>query len=279
MQNLFEILEEYKIADELCANAYETCTPDIRNLIKTAIAFHFSENTMQEAHEVFMENSSSGFCKGIKKQAVENGFIFIGKDYSALAKFLAILCQAIRANVKQPFVFIEKTMPEKEFSLFLTCLELCGIENSYYLPEKDKIENLAAQLQKENNLTKYVFCGASEKNIPNIKPFNAFTDTFKPSICAQHSQKEMLSLSYGNEATITYRSENPLLSSREHFTRLIQSPKKHYDISFISAETGWQNYGLGMEFCFKHPQLPQDFFYDILHFSNLEINYPPTDND
>lgn len=278
MQNLFNILEEYKIDDELCAAAYETCKPDMRSLIKTAAAFHFSENTMQEAQEVFIEKSSTGFCKGYKKQTLEQVFFIIEKEYSAPAKFLAILCRAIRANVKQIFVFIEKSMPEKQFSLFLACLELCGIENSYYLPEKEKIEGLAGQLSKENILTKYVFCGANEFNFPAVKPVNTFTDTLTLSICAQKEQKEILSLSYGNSAAATYQSEPSPLSSREHFNTLLHSQKK-YDISFISTEAGTQNYGAGMEFCFKHPQLPQDFFYDIVYFSNLEINYPQTDND
>lgn len=278
MQNLFDMLEQYKIADEMCANAYEACTPDLRNLIKTAIAFHFSENSVQEAQEIFIEKSSSGFCKGYKKQAVENAFFILDKDYSAPAKFLAVLCQAIRANVKQLFVFIDKAIPQKQFSLFLACLELCGIENSYYLPEKEKIENLAAQLQKGNIPLKYIFCGENELNIQAIMPADTFTDNLNFSICAQHSQKEMLSLSYGNTAAITYSAENSPLTSREHFTRLLQSQKR-CDISFISTETGAQNYGTGMEFCCKHSKLPQDFFYDILQFSNLEINYPPTDND
>lgn len=273
MQNLFDILEEYKIADELCANAYETCTPDIRNRIKSAIAFHFSENTVQKEEEVFTPKSSTGFCKGSRKQALENVFIFIDKNYSAPAKFLAVLCQAIRANAKQIFVCIDKVLPEEQFSLFLTCLELCGIENSYYLPEKIIIEQFALQLQAENIQAKYVFCGGNKQNLQAVSPVNSFTDSLPLSICAQNEQKEMLSLSYGNSAVITYSSENSPCSCREHFTALLQSSQKQYDISFISPETGRQNYGLGMEFCFKHPQLPQDFFYDILYFSNLEINY------
>ena len=277
MQNLFDMLQEYKIADEICANAYETCTPAIRNLIKTAIAFHFSDNSVQEVQEIFIEKSSSGFCKGYKKQAVENACFFIDKAYSAPAKFLELLCLAIRANVKQLFVFIDKGMPQEQFLLFLACLELCGIENSYYLPEKEKIEEFAEQLSKENILTKYVFCGANKLNLSAVKPVNTFTDNLNFSVCARHFQKEIHSLSYGNAATVIYSAENSPLTSREHFAGLLQS-QKLYDISFISTEAGTQNYGSGMEFCFKHSQLPQDFFYDILQFSNLEINYPPTDN-
>lgn len=277
MQNLFDMLQEYKIADEICANAYETCTPAIRNLIKTAIAFHFSDNSVQEVQEIFIEKSSSGFCKGYKKQAVENACFFIDKAYSAPAKFLALLCQAIRANVKQLFVFMDKAMPQEQFLLFLACLELCGIDNSYYLPGKEEIESFAAQLIKENIQSKYVFCGVNELNLPAVKPVNTFTDNLNLSVCARHSQKEILSLSFGNAATVIYGAENSPLTSREHFAGLLQSQKR-YDISFISTETGAQNYGLGMEFCFKHSQLPQDFFCDILQFSNLETNYPPTDN-
>lgn len=274
MDNLFEYLEEYKIADELCANAYETCTPAVRNLIKTAIAFHFSENTVHEAQEVFIEKSSSGFCKGYKRQALENVLIFIDKEYSAPAKFLSLLCQAIRANTKQLFVFIEKTMPEKQFSLFLACLELCGIENSYYFPGKEKIENLAIQFQQEHMQTKYVFCSEKEQHFQVINPIDIFTDNLVLSICAQSSQKEMLSLSFGSSAKVTWNTENLPRTSREHFGRLLQSPQTYCDVSYISEKSGTQNYGLGMEFCFKHPQLPQNFFYDILYFSNLDINYP-----
>ena len=44
MQNILSIIRQYKIADEICANEYENCSAQIRGLLKTAIAFHFSES-------------------------------------------------------------------------------------------------------------------------------------------------------------------------------------------------------------------------------------------
>lgn len=280
MRNLFDSLKEYKIADELCADAYETCTPDIRGAIKTALAFHFSENTLiEEAQEVFVEKSSSGFCKGYKKQALENLFILIDREYSAPAKFLALVSQAIRANVKQVFVFLDKTMPKQKLYLFLACLELCGMENSYYLPEKEMLENWFSEIQQQNkSRIKLIDCSSCGKNFHNIKPVNIFTDTLQLKVFAQNSQRKIITLAYGKSAAYTYTAEEKEHSCREHFNTLLRaSPNWYYDISFAGTQAAAQNYGLGMEFCFHYPKLPQDFFYDTLYFSNLETNYPPSE--
>lgn len=286
MQNVFDSLEQYKIADELCAAAYETCTPDIRSAIKTALAFHFSENTLTEALEIFVEKSSSGFCKGYKKQAAETVFFLIDKDYSAPAKFLALISQAIRANVKQLFVFLDKNMPKQKLYLFLACLELCGIENSYYLPEKEILENLFGELQKQsNNSIRGIHCSINrnicsikEQIFQNIKPIHMLTDTLQLKVFAQNSQRKMLTLAYGKSATYTYTAEENISSCREHFQKLLQAAlTSYYDISFASFQAAAQNYGHGMEFCCKYPKLPRDFFYDTLFFSNLETNYPPSE--
>lgn len=276
MQDLFTSLEQYKIADEQCAAAYEACTPQLRSAIKTAIAFHFSENPLIEPKEIFMEKSSSGFCKGYKQQALENLFIFIDKDYSAPAKLLALFCQAIQANVKQLFVFLDKAMPKQKHSLFLACLELCGIENSYTLPEKDFLDNFFKALQEQTTSpAKVISCSMKGQNFQEIKEVNTFADTLKVRVFAQNPQREMVTLAYGKSATYTYAKEEKLTSSREHFNALMQSSQKQeYDISFVSTEKAAQNYGLGMEFCFNYAKLPQDFFYDTIYFCNLETNYP-----
>lgn len=274
MQNLFDSLEQYKIADDQCADAYEASSASLRSAIKTAMAFHFSENTFTEPKEVFMENSSSGFCKGYKKQALENLFVFIDKDYSAPAKFLALICQAIQANVKQIFVFLDKAMPKPKRSLFLTCLELCGIENSYDLPEKDFLENFFSQLQEQNAArTKIINCSIKGQNFKAIKAVNTFTDTLKLRVFAQNAQREMITQAYGKSATYTYTKEEKPASCREHFDTIMQSPQKQeYDVSFASTETAPQNYGVGMEFCFKYPKLSPNFFYDTICFCTLATN-------
>lgn len=279
MQNLFDSLEQYKIADELCAAAYETCTPDIRGAIKTALAFHFSEKTPPEAQEVFVEKSSSGFCKGYKKQVLENIFILIDREYSAPAKFLALVSQAIRANVKQVFVFIDKNMPKQKLNLFLACLELCGIENSYYLPEKEMLENLFSEIQQQNkSQIKIINCSICGKNFQNIKPVNIFTDSLQLKVFAQNSQRKLITLAFGKSAAYTYTAEEKIPSCREHFNTLLQSsPNWYYDVSFAGTHAAAQNYGLGMEFCYTYPKLPLDFFYDTLYFCNLETNYPPSE--
>lgn len=276
MQNLFDSLERYKISEEQCADAYETSSPQLRSAIKTAIAFHFSENTFTEPQEIFMEKSSSGFCKGYKKQALENLFIFIDKDYSAPAKFLALVCQAVQANVKQLFVFLDKAMPKQKRSLFLACLELCGIENSYDLPEKDFLENFFNQLQEQTNTqARIINCCTKGQNFKGIKAVNAITDTLKLRIFVQNAQREMITQAYGKSATYAYTKDEKTGSSRDHFNALMQSSQKQeYDISFVCTETAPQNYGVGMEFCFKYPKLSPNFFYDTIFFSNLAANYP-----
>lgn len=277
MQNLFDSLEQYKITDEQCAEAYETSSASLRGAIKTAIAFHFSENTPEEPKEVFIEKSASGFCKGYKKQPLENLFIFIDKDYSAPAKFLALLCRAVQANAKQLFVFLDKTMPKPKRALFLACLELCGIENSYNIPEKEFLENFFSQLEEQSAAeTKIINCSIKEQNFKGIKAVNTITDTLKLRIYAQNAQREMITQAFGKSATYTYTKEEKTVSCREHFNVLMQSSQKQeYDISFVSTEQASQNYGVGMEFCFKYPKLSQDFFYDTLYFSNLATNYSP----
>ncbi len=279
MQNILSIIRQYKIADEICANEYENCSAQIRGLLKTAIAFHFSASVYPKNCEQFTEHSSSGFCQGYKKQNISALLFLVDKKYDSPAKFLSLLCRSIRANVQQCFVFIDKNMPEETFRLFINCLELCGIENSYYLPDKAVLNDFYAKMQKiAGTQVKLINCNENNQDFIALKQKDIFTENLPLEIIAQKSQKKILELAYGKSAAVTYQTQNPPQTARKHFQNILEHCLEHgkdnYDISFISTKTAEQNYGMGMEFCFTHPQLPQNFFNDTVIFSNLESNYP-----
>ncbi len=170
MQNILSIIQQYKIADEICANEYENCSAQIRGLSKTAIAFHFSESVYPKNCEQFTEHSSSGFCQGYKKQNISALLFLVDKKYDSPAKFLSLLCRSIRANVQQCFVFIDKNMPEETFRLFINCLELCGIENSYYLPDKAVLNDFYAKMQKiAGSQVKLINCNENNQDFIALK--------------------------------------------------------------------------------------------------------------
>lgn len=278
MHDILTIIQQYKIADEICANEYENCSAEIRGLLKTAIAFHFSESTYPKNCEQFTEHSSSGFCQGYKKQNISALLFLIGRQYDSPAKFLSLLCRAIRANVQQCFVFIDKNMPEKMFHLFINCLELCGMENSYYLPDKTVLNDFYAELQKiAGTQIKLINCNENKQDFIELKQKDTFTENLSLEIIAPKSQKKFLELAYGKSASVTFQTKNPPQTARKHFQNILEHGRDNYDISFVSTKTADQNYGTGMEFCFMHPQLPQNFFNDTIIFSNLESNYPKSE--
>lgn len=275
-------IQSCKIADEICANEYETCSALLRSVIKTAAAFHFSQSNQLKKQEIFLETDSSGFCRGIRKEPVPYVFLILDKNYNAPAKFLSVLCQAILASVPHIFVFADKNTDPETFNAYINCMELCGIENSYFLPDEDILCTLRSQLDAFfRKKGKTVLFSDKQHYFPKLGTQNTCKENSRFSIIADNSRKELLKLGYGPKDSLVFTDENInsiSKNAREHFARILTTADKEYDISFIGGKKGMQNYGAGMEFCCLSP-VSQDFFCSLTLFANLESNYPQAEEN
>lgn len=278
MQEHINIIQPFKITDEICAEEYERCSPLLRSLIKTAVAFHFSVQTAPKYKEIFTERDRSGFCSGIRHEKIPYLFMIIDKNYQSPAKFLSLLCQAVLAEIPNIFVFIHKNTEHEFFNAYINCLELCGIENSYYLPNEDTLLNLQNSLDGFfGTCGKHIVFSDTPGNYSGFKAPDTFCECFPVSIAAQPQQRELLHLAYGNSAKTEYAKTDLPDTARIHFNRLLNTPQQHFDISFLPSKPGQQNYGSGMEFCFISSRVPQNFFCHSVFFANLETNYPESE--
>lgn len=278
MQEHINIIQPFKIADEICAEEYDSCSPLLRSVIKTAVAFHFSVQKAPNYAEIFTEQDRSGFCGGIRLEKIPYLFMIIDKSYQSPAKFLSLLCQAVLAEIPHIFVFIHKNTEHEFFNAYINCLELCGIENSYYLPNEETLLTLQNSLDRFFNAPgKHIIFSESPDNYCNFKAPDTFRDCFPVSIAALPQQRELLRLAYGNAAKTEYTEAKLPETARTHFERLLKTPRQHFEISFLPSKPGQQNYGSGMEFCYIFSRMPQNFFCRELFFSNLETNYPKSE--
>lgn len=275
-------IQSCKIADEICADEYENCSALLRSVIKTAVAFHFSQSNSLKKQEIFSESDSSGFCRGIKKEPVPYVFLILDKNYNAPAKFLSVLCQAILASVPHIFVFADKNTAPETFNAYINCMELCGIENSYFLPDEDVLCTLRGRLDaffRKKGRT--VLFSDKQHYYSKLGTQNTCRENSRLSIIADSSQKDLLIQGYGPKDSLVFADENinslPQ-NAREHFAHILTTAEQEYDISFISGKKGMQNYGAGMEFCCLSP-VSQDFFCSLTLFANLESNYPQAEEN
>ena len=260
-EKFIENNDHNKIDDEILATAYENMGDYQRSFIKTAIAFQFTQHKAPLLGQFFLESSNNGFEHYYCNQQEKNLLFYIDKTYSYPTKFLALLCQAIIAKVENIFVFLDKEITEQKKAIFLTCLELAGIENSYFAPQNfyQELQNIAG------NGTKILYC--TKQTLPFHK--NIFLDNSPLSIIAPVQYKQEIELAYAKE-DIIFKEEEPYKAIH------IQNKKQQNviaDISFCASDTGLQNYSHGMEFCFLYPNLHSDFFTKKIQYHTLKIDF------
>lgn len=278
MQEQIQSIQQFKIADEICADHYESCPPLLRSVIKTAAAFHFSMHSPLKSKEIFTDTDRSGFCSGTIYKKIPYLFMIIDKNYQSPAKFLAVLCRAVLAEIPHIFVFLDKNLPHAVFNAYINCMELCGIENSYYLPDEKTLADLDGKLQIFfNSAGRHVLFSDTALYCGKLGTKNTFREHIKVSIAARAEQEELLRLAYGSCADIRFAAEKSTDTARAQFQQLAQNPAPVCDISFLPSCPGIQNYGSGMEFCFIASHMPQHFLYHAVFFANLETNYPQSE--
>ena len=116
MQNILSIIQQYKIADEICANEYENCSAQIRGLLKTAIAFHFPKACIQKTANNSRNILLPDFAKDIKSKTYppcfsllikntippQNSFPFSAGPYVQMCSNAS--CSLIKTCLKKRFV-------------------------------------------------------------------------------------------------------------------------------------------------------------------------------
>lgn len=275
-ETLENLLEPYRIPDEISANEYEATPADVRSLIKTAIAFHFSGKPFTDEKEIFVPRSFTGFCKGISQKRAAFALAVIDGAYQSPAKFLSVVCQAVLAGIQEIYVFLDKKMPREKFHIFLTCFELCGLENVFYLPEEKELEKAAALLKTVHGQTgKFLLFAERKQYMRALSSKDVFKENYPVKIAAGETQKDFLRLAYGS-ADIVFSEESACPANpKEHFETILNAEANGFDVSFCAERQAKLNLGKGLEFCFKHPRLPENFFCETLGFYSLENSYEP----
>lgn len=262
LKQFIETNNYHRIEDEILATAYENMGDYYRSFIKTAIAFHFANYKQPRFGETFYESSQNGFETFCITQKIKNILFYVDTTYDCPAKFLALLCQAIIAQAENIFVFLDKNIKEQTQKTLLTCLELAGIENSFFAPQNfyTSIENLAT------NETKIIYC--TKQNIFSLNP-HIFIDNITISIIAP--------LVYTQEIELAYSKENILYKDEPAYTNIKkqrhQKQTTKTDVSFCVTDEALQNYTHGMEFCFLYPNLTPLFFINKIQYQALNLNF------
>lgn len=273
---LENFLEPYRIPDEISANEYESTPAAVRSLIKTAVAFHFSENPFTDEKEIFVPRSFTGFCKGFSRKRAAFALAAIDADYRSPAKFLSVVCQAVLAGIQEIYIFIDPKMPQEKFHIFLTCFELCGLENIFFLPEEKELEKTAELLKTAYGQTGKILLFAEQKQyMHTLSSKNVFKENYPVKILACERQKEFLELAYGCAGIVFSEKSVCPASPKEHFETILNAETDGFDVSFCAERQAKLNLGEGLEFCFRHPRLPEDFFCETLGFYSLENSYEP----
>ena len=139
--------------------------------------------------EIFLESSQDGFEKYCITQKIKNILFYIDDTYNYPTKLLSLLCQAIIAQPDNIIVFLDKNINEQMRTVILTCLELTGIEDSFFAPQNfySEIQNLAT------NETKIIYCTNQTISSHNQ---NIFIDNIPLSVIATQSCKQEIELAY-----------------------------------------------------------------------------------
>ncbi len=138
-------LEEYRLDDDLRANAYENACLSHKAGIKSALALHFAiENERHNTHTVIQK---SAFHLEYKEKPSELSLFIVEKEFDSSAQFIASILPALFAKSEVCIAFRE--IPD---NTLLLALELLGLEQVFVLPQATKnnaenIEKLCMQFQ------------------------------------------------------------------------------------------------------------------------------------
>lgn len=123
------------IPDARCANAYDSIPAHLRAAIKTAIAlsyFHFNILPHSDLHE--KKDNNLGFKTSSRSESLDWTLICIPANFSAAALMCAAAMLPVLAGVNTILVLAFGGQPTDEA---LVTLELCGIENKYYISNEE----------------------------------------------------------------------------------------------------------------------------------------------
>jgi hypothetical protein len=130
IQELPDWLETYRPDDKIYADSYEGTAPELRALLKTAIAFAFHRWDMHDGEQLLEHLCQrKGFQYREKIRPTSWVLAIIGSGFSSPARFLAHLIPAVLAGAEHIII-----VSEQPFSpALVTAMELAGLEDSFLL--------------------------------------------------------------------------------------------------------------------------------------------------
>ncbi len=149
-----KILEPYAIDDDTRAMAYEHASPQQRQMLKTAIAYHALQGEGPSTSSCVLEYKAKGFWQRTHCAPAPTLFILCGEEYVSPARLVAAVMPALLAGVGQ-CIFVHVSGGKSLAPALLVALELLGLEEAYALSgleqAKDFIQSLAADTAHIHN--------------------------------------------------------------------------------------------------------------------------------
>ncbi len=260
----FQFLEKHSVEDALQAVAYDAATPQQRQCLKTAIAFHALRGESPQNTTQFTDYGAQGFWQEQKKYTAPWLVAVCTADFASPARLMAALMPAIMQRVPVFFVFIG----DPTASLLLT-LELLGVENVYKLKTHDALLG-ALQNSKDTALHRgrFLFLQHKKQAHAPLIGLQKTADSLHIPIFVDHTpplvhihkdlpqaHKDLVYFAHADAHFV----EDATLFAHACFTHKNFSPMHLYQHEWL----------LGMEACWLYANYGSHFYYNISYSSGL----------
>ncbi len=263
-----ESLETCRIADHVCATAYETASAEQRACLKNAIAFHARHGQCSTRIESFVEDASKGYWQRSVCTPVPWTLIFCSATYASSARFVAALMPALLAQV--PLVGVVSVGGTPSTALLLA-MELMGVEDNFVLPhaQSDKIHSLCHHMTHFGQGRILLLHEGSLATLrPTIRtlciPF--WEEYTPPHIRIGHLADNIL-LSWAQadalyvQETEQKRTQDVKQYDTENtFFPTSYMPSAAFGLDALESSTAQYIWECGMEGCWQHTTLTTHFF-------------------
>lgn len=159
-------LEKERVPEELLAQAYEDTPAPWRAALKTGLALaHFYYGDCDSLQNIEKINPRFGFRQNLASQPVAWAMFCMATRLDAPARLCAALALPLLAGVKNVFAVFLAHQPSAHD---LLALELCGIEDCFYVPSLPRHEQLLEHLSAYAPGAGHIFFFADQQNTAPI---------------------------------------------------------------------------------------------------------------
>ncbi len=264
----FTSLEEYRLDDMLLAKAYENTAKQLKQSLKTAIAYQALASESIQEQRIFQDFTKKGFRRQITLRPVPWLIIFCSENFISPAKIIAAAMPAHLAHV--PIIFISEKPVHQNI---LVSLELLGLEDIYCINHEELLSIIKAH---NNNCAQgRLVLLYDNKNNADMEKFTALKKSIQfndylsklPIFIDNTAPKLVLDINLGQEAkdVINFAHGNAQYITIEN----CQTADAYYTHKPFNDFNIRQVWGKGMEACWHHINYGQDFFIQKFYHADL----------